>query len=144
MNKIIVYGLLILSQITYSQHSLQGVVEYIVEPSASFDASKIASDKNYQLSEKKELTEIFSKSAYFTMEFTSNESLYKNNVDMMQSDSKIGPKLNFLQTFGGGASAVYYSNFKEKFTLVQKVSLGEQFLISYQFPKWELTNLSKK
>jgi GLPGLI family protein len=144
MNKIIIYTLLILSQITYSQHPFLGVVEYTIEPMESFNASKIADDKSYEPSKKREMVEIFSKPAYFTMEFNANESLYKSKVETMKSDAKQESKLNFLQTFGGGASGIYYSNFKEKLTLAQKISLGEQVLISYQFPEWELTTESKK
>ena len=62
----------------------------------------------------------------------------------MHSESDKRPKLNFLQTFGGGASGIYYSNSKEKLTVAQQLTFGELFLVTYAFPDWEITNETKK
>ncbi|WP_432672641.1 GLPGLI family protein [Flavobacterium sp. SM2513] len=144
MKKIIIITLLFLSQISYSQHPFSGVVEYTIEPLESFNASGITNDKNFDLNQKKELVEIFSKPAYFILEFTTNESLYKSKEQIMDSDSNKRAKLNFLQTFGGGASSVYYSDSNLKRSLAQKLSFGEVFLVTYHFPNWEVTTESKK
>ena len=128
----------------YSQHPFSGVVEYTIEASEPFKATNINNDKNLDEGKKKELIEIFTKPAYFIMEFTSKESLYKSKENKMNSDSEKRPKLNFMQTFGGGASGVYYSNSNEKKTLAQKLAFGELLLISYEIPNWELTKETKK
>jgi len=145
MKYIYITAILFMWQKIYSQHPISGVVEYTIESIDPIKESGFAVDNNYDENKKKELIEIFTQPAYFIMKFTSNESLYKcKENSTMNSDSNKKPKLNFLQTFGGGSNGIYYSNSNEKNTLAQKSAFGELLLISYQFPNWELTSETKK
>lgn len=140
MNNIIITVLLILSQTSYSQHPLSGVVEYTVEPVA-FNNATYDNNAKLDVKEKKEIVEMLSTPATFIMEFTSSESLYKSKEQEMKSDAE-RPKLNFLKIYGG--KGVFYSNSTEKLTINQKDAFGELVLVSFTFPNWDLTNESKK
>lgn len=144
MKKFFFISLFIMITDGYSQHPFSGVVEYTIEATEPFKAININNDKNLDEAKKKELIEILTKPAYFILEFTSSESLYKSKVNNMNSDSEKRPKLNFMQTFGGGALGVYYSNSNKKKTLAQKNAFGELLLISYEIQNWELTKETKK
>lgn len=140
MNKIILTAFLILSQLIYAQRSFSGVVEYTVEPLA-FNNATYDNNAKLDVKEKKEIVEMLSTPATFIMEFTSSESLYKSKEQEMKSDADRA-KLNFLKIYGG--KGVFYSNSTEELTINQKDAFGELVLVSSPFPKWDLTNESKK
>jgi GLPGLI family protein len=134
---------LLISSLSFSQHTISGVVEYTVE-SLSSEITKNITKAGKDPSEKKALLEIFSNEpAQFILEFSGNEAIYKNAKNEMQSDANKKPKPKFLEVYGGG-NGLFYSNSIEKSTLTQKDSFGELFLISSKFPEWELTSETKK
>ncbi|MCZ8330610.1 MAG: GLPGLI family protein [Flavobacterium sp.] len=134
---------LLISSLSFSQHTISGVVEYTVE-SLSSEITKNITKAGKDPSEKKALLEIFSNEpTHFTLEFNGNEAIYKNAKNEMQSDADKKSKPKFLEIVGGG-NGIFYSNSLEKSTLTQKESFGELFLISSKFLDWELTSETKK
>ena len=134
---------LLISSLSFSQHTISGVVEYTVE-SLSSEITKNIAKTSKNVSEQKALLEIFSNEpAHFILKFNGNEAIYKNAKNEMQSDANKKPKPKFLEIVGGG-NGIFYSNSIEKSTLTQKDSFGELFLISSKFPEWELTSETKK
>ncbi|MBM6498738.1 GLPGLI family protein [Flavobacterium macrobrachii] len=134
---------LLISSLSFSQHTISGVVEYTVE-SLSSEITKNIAKTSKNVSEQKALLEIFSNEpAHFILEFNGNEAIYKNAKNEMQSDANKKPKPKFLEIVGGG-NGIFYSNSIEKSTLTQKESFGELFLISSKFLDWELTSETKK
>ena len=134
---------LLISSLSFSQHTISGVVEYTVE-SLSSEITKNIAKTSKNVSEQKALLEIFSNEpAHFILEFNGNEAIYKNAKNEMQSDANKKPKPKFLEIVGGG-NGIFYSNSLEKSILTQKESFGELFLISSKFLDWELTSETKK
>lgn len=134
---------LLISSLSFSQHTISGVVEYTIETFSS-EITKNITKVGKDVSEKKALLEIFSNEpTHFTLEFNGNEAIYKRVINEMQSDANQKTKPKFLEVIGGG-SGLFYSNSEEKTTLTQKNSLGELLLISDKFPEWELTSETKK
>ena len=59
MRKLIIIALLIASQISSSQQLFSGIIEYTVEPSASYNASAFADNKSFAPEEKKNSSKFF-------------------------------------------------------------------------------------
>jgi GLPGLI family protein len=134
---------LLISSLSFSQHTISGVVEYTIE-SLSSEITKNMTKSGKDTYEQKALLEIFSNEpTHFTLEFNGNEAIYKNAKNEMQSDADKKSKPKFLEIVGGG-NGIFYSNSLEKSTLTQKESFGELFLISSKFLDWELTSETKK
>jgi GLPGLI family protein len=136
--------LLILSQLIYSQHPISGVVEYTIETTTSLDSIRLSTQNDSKIINKEEFIELISKPAYFVLEFNSYESSYKNNGNQMQSDEIKKNKVSALQIFGGGANCNYYTNVQDKTILANIDAFGERFIVTYNFPEWEITNETKK
>lgn len=110
------------------------IVEYEVKPVNLKDASK---------SQNKKLDAFFSEPAFFILKFNNTESVYHLKEEKMKSDSKQGKKLNFLE-IAGGSKGIYYTNKKSKEIIQKKQTYGEEFLINYNQPVWQIVNETKK
>ncbi len=145
MKKIIFIVLFINCVTVFSQNPTSGFVEYTVESINPVDSLKFSKDKTIGLNERKELIELLAQPAYFKLKFNLVASIYHNKSfdDKMSSDSDKHPKLNFLESIGGG-NGIYYTNPIERKTYVQKNMFGDLLLISYDTPSWKLLNETKK
>jgi len=126
--------------ILFSQKNFSGKVEYTVKPSESFNPMKISKDQK----KRAKLIPFFMESAHFILNFTQKESLYKKKSLGIKIDNKKGKSHSSFSGIFGGGDGIYYSESNDKTTILQKNSFGDLFLVSHHFPKWELSQETKK
>lgn len=134
----------------FSQNSTFGIVEYIVKNNDNFDVRKILNSpglKRMPTKMKNETMAAMMKTGSFVLYFNGNKEIYKkkDSREKMKVDKNRKRRPNFLQNFGGGLRK-YYTNLSEKQLLVQEDSeiLENRFLISRDFSKWKLLNVTKQ